>query len=208
MSEVPKPSRKSRHWLEYVSTFVAVLISVVSLWVAIGSEQANRQMVAASSWPILIVGSGNVGQNGQAQLSFRVTNSGVGPAKVRTFEVFYKGKPYSTSRTLMRACCDSGFNATRSPSSAQIEPGAFITGGMAGSVIRAGEQPAFILYALADSNATAWHALDDARQRDITYRICYCSVFDECWINTIGNQEALDPQRVDKCPVPPMPYKE
>jgi hypothetical protein len=112
LSDLPKPSRKSRHWLEYVSTFVAVLISVVSLWVAIGSEQANRQMVAASSWPILIVGSSNVGDS-EAQLSFHVANDGVGPAKVRTFEVFYKGKPYASSDALMRACCDPTFKATR-----------------------------------------------------------------------------------------------
>jgi hypothetical protein len=122
--------------------------------------------------------------------------------------VFYKGKPYPTSRALMRACCDPGFNVTRSPSNAKIETGAFITGGMAGSVIRAGENPSFITYALNDRNSHTWHALDDARQSDITSRVCYCSVFDECWVNTIGNKEALDPARVDKCPVPRVPYKE
>lgn len=208
MSDPPTPSRASRHWLEYVSTFVAVLISVVSLWVAIGSEQANRQMVAASSWPILIVGSSNVGDNGEAQLTFRVTNSGVGPAKARTFEVFYKGKPYPSSEALMRACCNPDFKTARSPSNPKIEAGAFITGGIAGSVIRAGEHPAFITYALNRQNATGWHALDAARQRDIAYRVCYCSVFDECWINTSGRQQALDPKRVDKCPVPPISYRE
>lgn len=208
MSDVPKPSRVPRHWLEYVSTFVAVLISVVSLWVALGSEQANRQMVAASSWPILIVGSSNIGQNGEAQLTFRISNDGVGPAKVRTFEVFYKGKAYRSSETLMRACCDRSFKTTRSPISPKIERGAFMTGDMAGSVIRPGEHPAFITYALNDQNSAAWHALDAARQSEIAYRICYCSVFDECWINTIGNKEALDPAHVDKCPIPAVPYQE
>jgi hypothetical protein len=207
MSELPKPSRESRHWLEYVSTFVAVVISVVSLWVAIGSEQANRQMVAASSWPILIVGSSNVGDN-EAQLSFHIANDGVGPAKVRTFEVFYKGRPYSTSDALMRACCDPEFKATRSPSNPKVEAGAFITGYIAGSVIPAGQHANFISYALNSQNSDAWHALDAARQSDMSYRVCYCSVFDECWINTIGNQQALDPKRIDTCPIPPVPYTE
>ena len=55
MADLPEiPRHPPRHWLEYVSTFVAVVISLVSLWVAIETEVANRQMVAASSWPLLI----------------------------------------------------------------------------------------------------------------------------------------------------------
>ena len=208
MSEPGIPSRSPRHWLEYVSTAVAVIISVSSLWVAIGSERANRQMVAASSWPILIVGSGNVGDNGQAEIAFRITNAGVGPAKVRTFEVFYKGKPYSGSTALMRACCDPHFRDMTPPEQMLIAKWAFITGEVRGNVIRAGESQAFIRYGLDSEHAKAWHALDAARQHDITYRVCYCSVFDECWRNNLTNNDRLDPVRVEKCPVPPVPYVE
>ncbi|MGN6514738.1 MAG: hypothetical protein ACTHLR_02735 [Rhizomicrobium sp.] len=208
MSEPDIPTRRPGHWLEYISTVVAVIISVSSLWVAIGSEKANRQMVAASSWPILIVGSGNVGDNGQAEIIFRITNAGVGPAKVRTFELFYKGKPYPSSSALMRACCDPHFQDMTSPEQMQIAQWAFITGEVPGNVIRAGESQVFIRYGLHSEHANAWHALDAARQRDISYRVCYCSVFDECWRNTITNKDRLDPVRVDTCPVPAVPYKE
>jgi hypothetical protein len=209
MADLPEiPRHAPRHWLEYVSTFVAVVISVISLWVAIESEIANRQMVAASSWPILLVGGGNVGKTGEAEITLSVTNAGVGPAKVRTFELFYKGKPYPSSDALMRACCDRNFKGTSSPEQMQIAKWAFITGKVPGNVIRAGESQAFIQYGLDADNAKAWHALDAARQRDITYRICYCSVFDECWRNTITHSDPLDPERVKVCPVPPVPYEE
>lgn len=45
--------RPRRHWLEYVVTVAALAVSVISLWVAIGTEDANRKMVAAASWPLL-----------------------------------------------------------------------------------------------------------------------------------------------------------
>lgn len=208
MSEPGNLPRRPGHWLEYVSTAFAVIVSLISLWVAIGSERANRQMVASSSWPFLAVSRGNVGPNGVSLLTFRVANSGVGPAKVRTFEVFYKGKPYPSSTALMRACCDRTFSGMQSPTGAEIDKWAFVTDSVAGSVIRAGESSTFISYGLTSGDATAWHALDRARQRDITYRVCYCSVFDECWINTATGSDQLDPTPVGKCPVPPVPYSE
>src|SRR5579862_9471105 len=109
MSEPGIPTRWPKHLLEYVSTGFAVVVSLISLWVAIGSERANRQMVAASSWPMLSVDSSNVDAEGHSVLLFRVTNSGVGPAKVRSFEVFYKGRPTTGAVSLIRACCQPNF---------------------------------------------------------------------------------------------------
>ncbi|HEY5338970.1 MAG TPA: hypothetical protein VIJ85_12255 [Rhizomicrobium sp.] len=54
-----------------------------------------------------------------------------------------------------------------------------------------------------------WNALDKA-QRVITYRICYCSVLDECWLNTVTSQLStpgqLTPKVVKTCPVPKVAY--
>ena len=200
---------RRRHWLEYISTAVAVIVSLASLWVAIGSERANRQMVAAASWPILMIENGNVGPDGrQLLLRFAVVNSGVGPAKVRSFEVFYKGKAYPSSTSLMRACCDPHFTGAEALKISELAGWDFITGMIPGSVIRAGESKGFITYSFDARHAGAWHALDLARQRSLSYRICYCSVFDECWINTIGHGRQPDPARVDTCPIPAVPYTE
>ncbi|HSM95393.1 MAG TPA: hypothetical protein VLT91_05070 [Rhizomicrobium sp.] len=207
MSEPGIPRRRPRHWLEYVSTAFAVVVSLISLWVAIATERANRQMVAASSWPLLEVDSSNVDDQGHSVLLFRVSNAGVGPAKVRSFEVFYKGKPYRTAISLIQACCAPGFKRP-SPADDESQTGSFITGGVAGNVIRAGETHPFITYSLASQNGEVWRAINTARNESITYRICYCSVFDECWINAPAGRDQLDPVPVDKCPVPPVPYTE
>lgn len=117
MSGLPPISRLQRHWLEYVSTVIAVVVSVVLLWVAIGSEDANRKIVAASSWPFLQVMTGNSNAQNRPELIFNVTNAGVGPAKVKSFEVFWKGKPYRSSFQLMHDCC--GYEI---PATARIRP--------------------------------------------------------------------------------------
>ena len=72
-------SRKD--WLEYAVTALVLVISVLSLWVAVGTEDANRRMVAAASWPFLEADEGNADEQGLPHLRFTVANSGVGPAK-------------------------------------------------------------------------------------------------------------------------------
>ncbi|HEY2034288.1 MAG TPA: hypothetical protein VGH02_11435 [Rhizomicrobium sp.] len=206
MSESGIPKRRPRHWLEYVSTAFAVVVSLISLWVAIETERANRQMVAASSWPMVTVDSSNVDAQGHSVLLFRVTNAGVGPAKVRSFELFYKGRPVTGAVALVRTCCKPDF--TRSPPDENDPQAFFITGGVPNNVIRAGEIHNFIQMGLGAKNHAVWSALNTARNNDITYRICYCSVFDECWINTVKERNQLDPTPVDKCPVPKVPYTE
>jgi hypothetical protein len=37
----------------------------------------------------------------------------------------------------------------------------------------------------------------------IGIRVCYCSVFDDCYLRDIGYRE---PERVKACPVPAVPY--
>jgi hypothetical protein len=108
----------------------------------------------------------------------------------------------------MRACCDPHFTGAEALKVSELKGWDFITGLIAGSVIRAGESKGFITYDFDSHHTAAWHALDLARQRSMSYRLCYCSVFDECWVNTIGHGHQLDPARVDKCPVPAVPYSE
>jgi hypothetical protein len=207
MTDPQIPIRAPRHWLEYITTAVAVIVSLSSLWVAIGSERANRQMVEASSWPMLEVGSSNVDPAGHSVLLFNVTNAGVGPAKVLSFEVFYKHHPYRTAVDLIHACCKGDFTRSSPADTGAASPD-LITGGIAGSVIRAGENRVFITLGLGAGNEPLWRALNHARNEDITYRICYCSVFDECWINSVNGRDQLHPAPVERCPLPPVPYTE
>lgn len=210
MSDLPDFHRTRRHWLEYVSTAGAVIVSVVSLWVAIGTEDANRKMVAASSWPFLQVTSGNSDAQNHPVITFSVTNAGVGPAKVKSFEVFWKDKPYHTSFDLMHSCC--GYELPKadisSVTTGEVPPGQVSSAHIAKIVIRAGEERAFLSFALDAENRTVWKLFDNARQRDIRFRICYCSVFDECWIDTYEFEGEQGQRQVNSCPVPKVGYVE
>jgi hypothetical protein len=84
-----------------------------------------------------------------------------------------------------------------------------ITGAVQGVVLRAGETDTFIHYRLNADNLPVWKALDAAREQ-MTYRICYCSVLDECWRSDTQAERALrarlHPEPVRTCPAPAVPY--
>jgi hypothetical protein len=180
-----RPRRGWRDWLDPFVALIALLVSAVSLWVAIGTESANRQMVAAASWPLLEQYTADTGKT----ISFSVLNGGVGPAKLKTFQIFWKGRPQPNSLALLTACC--GYRGD-----ASLDNIGVVTQSISGVIIRAGESHTYFSLPLQANNADLWHRLDAAR-RQLTFRACYCSVFDECWIGTLKD---LEPQRVDRCP--------
>lgn len=193
--------RRSRNWLEYTSTGVALVVSVISLWVAVRTEDANRRMVdandrmvAAASWPFLQLKTGNASDSGDARaIGLRVENAGVGPAKIRTVEVFWQGRAFRYSTALLRACCAPP-PAPRPETETQP-----LTG-----VIRAGETLSFLRWKLTPENRDAWNAFDRVRYSELTFRACYCSVFDECRVSDLRGRE----EAVKVCPKPAVPYLE
>lgn len=189
----PRPGRRWREWVDPFLAVVAVVVSATSLWVATGTEQANRRMVAAASWPLLQADTSDL----NSTITFSVQNGGVGPAKLKTFELFWNGKAYPGAHALLAACC--GYRSAKSP-----EDSGLTTGGVSGIVIRAGESHSFLTLPQRADNAPVWQTLDRIR-RKVTYRACYCSVFDECWIGTLQD---LEPKRVDKCPSVKVLYVE
>lgn len=209
MSDVPpilEPANPHRHWLEYVATALALLLSAVSLWVAVGTMDANKKMVEASSWPFLQITTSDATLEGKNELTFDLGNAGVGPAMVESFEVTLDGKPIGSSRELLQRCC--GYDPTKPRPVAIHQPsiGSWTEGTVGGSVIRAGENRRFFTYAQTPQNVRAWTILRDAvASRRLLARACYCSVFEECWL---GPFIGLHPTRVDRCPVPKVPYEQ
>jgi hypothetical protein len=191
----PRP----RHWIEYAATLGALIVSVISLWVAIATEKANQKMVdanyrmvAAASWPFLQVHSGNI-REGKPGITLSLENAGVGPAKIQSFEVFWHGKSYRTSWALMRACCATPGLTTWRQSTQPVS----------GMVMRAGEVWSFLSLDPTPETEAMWTAFDKVRLHELSYRACYCSVFDECWVSDLTKLHA---QRVKACPTPATPY--
>lgn len=196
-----------RHWSDTVVAVAALFVSAISLWVGIRTENANEQLVTASTWPFEQVVVSNADPDTSLNLRFQVTNAGVGPAKIESFELFWKGKPYRGGIQLLEDCCGYKFVKSTSPDAKNHMP--LATGTVQGIVQRPGEVETFIGYRLGTDNLAVWSTLDKERS-NISYRICYCSVLNECYLSQLRSELSapgqLHPERVKVCPVPAVAY--
>jgi hypothetical protein len=191
-------------WLDVVLAFCAMFVSVVSLVVAIGHGKtmermadANTRMVEANSWPFVEFSTHNVGQQGNAEVRLVMTNQGIGPARIQTFEMWYNGQPLTSPLELLKACCQ-----TNPAERAQASKTTIAVGAAAPSILRAGDHTNFFGVLETKENKDLWEKFNVERGK-IAVRVCYCSVFDECWI---GSGTTTQADRVASCPVPAVPF--
>jgi hypothetical protein len=187
-------------------TILAVVIAAISLWIAIDTERTNRQLVAEAAWPFVQMYTSG-GSDSQRPLSLSITNAGVGPAKIETLELFWQGKPYRTSLELLKDCCK--YDMSHSDQS-QVQDRPLSTSAIAGTVLRAGDNVSIVRYGLTPNNSATWETLRSQRLK-ISFRLCYCSVFNECWVTgprTLSDKQDLNPPSVKNCPRPEVPYTE
>jgi hypothetical protein len=192
-----------RQGIELLLGTAALVVSGISLWIAIGTEQANRQMVAAASWPLLQADTADLAENGHPVITFILMNGGVGPAKLKTLEISWRGRPFRGALPLLEICC--GYKPFSGPADSHLVGRTPITtGGVHNVVILASEKRTFLSFPLTADNSDVWRKLDIAR-RELKFRACYCSVFDECWISNLAD---LEPTPVTACPAVKVPYVE
>jgi hypothetical protein len=198
------PPKTGQNRLDLALALAAIFISGVSLYVAIEHGRTERDLVAANSWPFLRPANSN-DYGPDHDLEFGVSNGGVGPAKVKSFEVFYQGAPVTDPHDLLRRCC--GLSTDPAVIKRQIS-NAFVTSALENQVIRPGEDN--IVFRLRKS--TADPGLTErfnqtlrgvGRGGPLSFRACYCSVFDECWITNLMSTEVT---KVKACPTPRVRY--
>ena len=199
------PPLLDRHWAESLLAIDAVVIAAVSLWVAYDSERTNRQLVASASWPFLGFYSTEPENAHPPILTLVLTNQGIGPAKLESFELFWNGRAQRSPWMLLQSCCARG----QPGSSPALTPDPTLdTASDEGIVVRAGESVTFLAYTRTAGNAATWDALASHYVGSLSVRYCYCSVFDECWLVSarLGVPRNLHPPRVRACPRPDIHY--
>ncbi|HTC54383.1 MAG TPA: hypothetical protein VK700_20775 [Steroidobacteraceae bacterium] len=210
------PSHTGHRRLDIVLGLSAMFVSVVSLVVAVEHGRtmermadANARMVDATSWPFVEFSDHNVDDQGNANVRLVLTNDGVGPARIETFELWWDGKPMSWGGALLVACC-----MTTPAETAEGKTAVISVGIAAPRILRAGEHVDFFSMTRGPENSELWSKLNSQRSK-ITTRVCYCSVFDQCWVQGSERgllredpKRAIHPQRVDSCAVPAVPYQE
>lgn len=94
--------------IELSVALAALVVAAASLFIAQRQTAVMDRQLAASVWPVVQVGSGNVDpETGDPQITLIVENAGVGPAWIRSFRVGYGGSPMRTVNELLLMCCTS-----------------------------------------------------------------------------------------------------
>jgi hypothetical protein len=194
--EVEKPHghRRTGHgWLDIGLALSAFFISLVSIFIAVQHGKVmerlvhqNERLVQANSLPHLRLSSDNIGPDGEARISLWVENEGVGPAEIRTVEHLFDGKP--VRETFLADCC--GASSMEGVISSSLD----------GTMLRAGKRIDYFQYSRTPANSAAFERLDQVRKAGrLVTRLCYCSVFDECWERSSRDDR---PRPVEQCPAP------
>ena len=144
-------AHKTGHqWVDLTVAFSALFISLVSLGVAIlhghtmeSMAKANARLVSANSWPFLTYSAGWETLEGVPTIHMTVYNTGVGPAKIESAELIWKGTSYRKDEDFLKACC--GFDAAASK--------LFGSDLLPNEVLRAGERIPFLQFRQSDNPA-------------------------------------------------------
>lgn len=153
----------------------ALIVSLVTAAATIHSAMTNRQYARASLWPNLVVGM-SYNQNG---FSYLAMNRGTGPAKLQYMQVTYAGTPIKTWAELAAKLPGPVKNTGQSQ--------------LVGATITANQMLEGFSLKNPD-NAKAMFDLAD----NIKINVCYCSVYDECWLY---HEETNQATPIAACPV-------
>jgi hypothetical protein len=169
--------RTRRDW-NALAAIVASLIGLMALVVSGYTAYVQRQQVRAQVWPYLMVGYADIER---ARIVF---NKGVGPALVRSVEVFVDGKPQPDWAHVI--------GALGLPDKISYQQST-----LASNVISANEK----LEILVVSDEAGYRAFREQSSNRASTRICYCSTLGDCWMyDDHRDPDAPRTQPIDRCP--------
>jgi hypothetical protein len=194
------PRRTGVKHFDVIVSLTAIFISAVSLYVAIEHGKTERQLVAANVWPFLQqILSNDYGSGNDRTVAIGISNAGVGPAKIRSYEVFYRGRPVSSALDLLRKCC--GLPADPAAVKTTLPRGLYFST-VDQTVLRPGQQyPVVMVYRVPSAPEIPDRFRVALSQ--LSFRTCYCSVLDQCWRS---NLQSIRAEPVRECTAPEHPF--
>jgi hypothetical protein len=164
--------------VDRVLSLAAGLAAITAVAVSLYQAALAREQLRASAWPYLAQENSFI--PGQPYLR-RVSNKGVGPARVRSFSVLVDQRPVGTWDDAVRQLTGAG------------EPALVYSSFGRGDVVPPGTNLTLLTLPSGGRAATFWR---EAQTRLSTV-VCYCSVYDECWT---ADSRLDEPRRVAACP--------
>jgi hypothetical protein len=171
-----EPVRRRGHG-DGVAAVIAAFVGLLALCVSGYTAYIQRQQVRAQVWPYLEPGVSG------SKRELVIVNKGVGPAQVRSVQIYVDGKPQRNWDAVYAAL---GLKFERRPPYSTLSS----------IVLSAGERLDQVLFRSAEE----FNAYAEQVNR-VEQRICYCSTLNECWLYD-GREK--DPARlrreVNECP--------
>ncbi len=191
--------KTGHHWIDLVLGGSAVVMSLVSILIGLEHGRTMQKLVEANSWPNLSFSTSNADPSGKPGVILSINNTGVGPARIESFELFYDGRPMASPTALFQACCATVIAAHRTRSfTTTLSP-------VADEVVPAKDRIAFLGVPLEGNDPSVWKEIESKRWK-VRVRVCYCSVIGECWAR---DSAARRPAAVKQCaPSQPVEYRD
>jgi len=179
-------------WLDVTLGVSAIFISLMSLLLALQHGRAMEKMVEVSSWPYVLLAFSNVKADGSPRIYGELVNNGVGPAKISSVEIFYDGIAQTEPKALLRAM----LKITDPNRDIRV-----LQSDSIGTVLPARGSSVVFDVMLGSFTPDEYQVLRQEMSK-VDFRVCYCSVFDEC--SLVDSHKGGNPEhvKVKACPVP------
>ena len=210
----PKTGHRS---FDFILPVAALFVSFVSIFIAWHHGQImrdlvrqNERMVEAESLPYLEISTSDLSADLKTPtLRLTVQNEGVGPARIAEVVMLVHGRPVPDFNTMVDQCCAPGLLQAKVGGQKQLRGmrnGEVVLSTLRGRMIRPGEAVDAFAWPMTDANKGLVQKVNAAvASDDVDMSICYCSVFNDCWVRTDHDRR---PMPVKQCPVASLPYRQ
>lgn len=143
-----------------VAAVIAALVGMLALVVAGYTAYIQRQQVRAQVWPYLMMADSD---NSSEYMWF---NKGVGPAQVKSVQVFVNGQPQKNWGAVFGSMRLQDLNYGQST--------------LNGDVLSAGEKLDWLQF---KEHGDFQRFRESTHLMKLDVRVCYCSTLGDCWMN-------------------------
>ena len=165
--------------VDRILSLCAIVAAVAAVGVSVYEARIDRAHQRISVWPYL----SQYNSNESGDYLRIVSNVGLGPALVRSFQVRVDGKTVKTWREAIFALTGEPGGPLAAYSYGSLGRGQVLLPGAPYTLLKMPLQPTGLRF----------HQQVDR----MWTRVCYCSLYEECWIADSAEDE---PRRVGDCP--------
>ncbi|NIL94634.1 MAG: hypothetical protein GTO71_09370 [Woeseiaceae bacterium] len=166
-----------------VLSVAGVFIAIVALYAALTESAAVRQQTAAAVWPFVQFSTEDSDSGESAEFTMYFTNTGVGPARMRTMRLVIDGE---SIRDWEHAVTILGGQLTDHVSRNFVSD----------RVLSPDEE--VVSFSTTDPDLARQFRASVASP-DSFIAFCYCSIFNECWLAD-SRKDIQNPETVEACP--------